>query len=96
MDLPRLLREVTIALGGQSSIMTNGSTFIHVEDMELMLLRICALLHIGSPIYVPQPPDSRGGVLPKNGRRLDFVVYGPTYPDERSGVPDVGTGVRSN
>ncbi|KAL4307244.1 hypothetical protein AHAS_Ahas16G0258900 [Arachis hypogaea] len=84
-------------LCGQSNMGTNGSTFIHVEDMELMLLRICALLHIGSPIYVPQPPDSKGGglmfrytvVLPENGRGLDLVVYGPAYADERSDRQEV-------
>ncbi|XLS65656.1 hypothetical protein HN51_025630 [Arachis hypogaea] len=104
MDLPRLLRRVTTAstekfddVGGQSNMGTNGSTFIHVEDMELMLLRICALLHIGSPIYVPQPSDSKGGglmfrytvVLPENGRGLDLVVHGPAYADERSARQEV-------
>ncbi|KAL4365092.1 hypothetical protein AHAS_Ahas07G0071500 [Arachis hypogaea] len=67
------------------------SAFMHVEDMELMLMRTCSFFGIGPPVFVPQDMKSRDGdvlfgftvVLPQNDRGLDLVAHGPLCYEER-------------
>ncbi|QHN81481.1 uncharacterized protein DS421_20g687240 [Arachis hypogaea] len=73
------------------------SSFMHVEDMELMLMRACAFFHICVPIFVPQEVDSAGDnllfgftvFLPHNSKGLDLVAHGPLCYDERSARQEV-------
>ncbi|KAL4321372.1 hypothetical protein HN51_065863 [Arachis hypogaea] len=67
----------------------NEGPFLHVEDMELLLMRACSSLHIGAPIFVFQENWSSEEVvhfaftmvLPYNSRGLELVAHEPTLVD---------------
>ncbi|KAL4365418.1 hypothetical protein AHAS_Ahas07G0104100 [Arachis hypogaea] len=73
------------------------SSFMHVEDMELMLMRACAFFHIGVPIFVPQEVDTADEnllfgftvFLPHNSKGLDLLAHGPLCYEERSARQEV-------
>ncbi|QHN83072.1 hypothetical protein DS421_20g701430 [Arachis hypogaea] len=70
-------------------VMEPESSFIHVEDMELMLMQACAFFQIGVPIFVPQEVNSTDNnllfgftvFLPHNSKGLDLVAHGYAVRD---------------
>ncbi|QHO59426.1 Ribonuclease [Arachis hypogaea] len=71
--------------------MGTDDRFVYLEDMELMLMRACSFLQIGSPLFVPQEINTNDErvmfgftvVLPHNSRGIDLVAHGPLCYEER-------------
>ncbi|XP_020972833.1 uncharacterized protein LOC110269383 [Arachis ipaensis] len=78
-------------VGGVEGCPMKEGPFLHVEDMELLLMRACSSLGIGAPIFICQENRSSEEavrfaftvVLPYNSRGLELVAHGPTSADVR-------------
>ncbi|XLR61404.1 hypothetical protein S83_012076, partial [Arachis hypogaea] len=77
--------------GGVVGRLMKEGPFLHVEDMELLLMRACSSLDVRAPIFVFQENKSSEEVirfaftvvLPYNSRGLELVAHKPTLADVR-------------
>ncbi|XLR34534.1 hypothetical protein HN51_043858 [Arachis hypogaea] len=82
---------VSVATRGVEGRVMKEGPFLHVEDMELLLMRACSSLSIGAPIFICQEHMSSEEavcfaftmVLPYNSRGLELVAHEPTSADMR-------------
>ncbi|MED6144310.1 hypothetical protein PIB30_014658 [Stylosanthes scabra] len=74
----------------------NEGPVMHMEDMELMLMRACAFFGVGPAMFVPQEithgeNDIVFGftvILPNNERRQELVAHGTRSTDETAARQD--------
>ncbi|XLS74461.1 hypothetical protein HN51_031326 [Arachis hypogaea] len=88
---------VAAATRGVEGCPMKEGPFLHVEDIELLLMHACSSLGIRAPIFVCQENMSSEEavrfvftvVLPYNSRGLELVAHGPTSADVRMARQEV-------
>ncbi|MED6158918.1 hypothetical protein PIB30_037466 [Stylosanthes scabra] len=109
LEMPRQGTSSPNYVGGSSSNNSEGSDrgrddpripnegpVMHMEDMELMLMRACAFFGVGPTMFVPQEITHGDSgivfgftvILPNNERRLELVAHGTRSTDETAARQD--------